>query len=214
MPLPIVRTMSMEGRLCYLQSFVAIQISGKQDGNLLQVVNPGAQASVDFKGKMFSQQTKFLFKRLKSTATESRDVKVQLQWQANENYYLAAVGKSLVIESTANPTQPKYEFIVEKARPSHAFMFKNTACLSQDFAYINSDENGRVFMGPGSNKRPQAWVNMVFPDWNNNVDGAPAHARTKIIGDMALNCGSNHNSVIKLWKSKENPSYCEMLSYV
>ena len=45
----------------HLQSFVAAEFSGKQNGNLLRVTNSGTLPSLDFKGAAFSPQTSKLF---------------------------------------------------------------------------------------------------------------------------------------------------------
>ena len=72
-------------------------------------------------------------------------------------------------------------------------------------------------MGPGSNDNPQAWVNVIFPDRNNDatlntIDGISAPAHTKYLGD--INSSPNNNGVVKLWKATTKCTFCEMLSYV
>ena len=54
---------------------------------------------MELKGNCYSVfPSEFLFKKLTSTGANIRDMRVQLQWQENKDCYLAASGKSLVIE--------------------------------------------------------------------------------------------------------------------
>ena len=115
-------------------------------------------------------------------------------------------------QSTHEPLQPRYQFILSKARPSHAFMFKNAACHAQypDCAYINSDENGMVFMGPGSVGNPQAWVNVTFAPCAERCSNSVfpfGRADENSMDEGTFNCRTNKNtrnntnSVIKPWSA-------------
>lgn len=114
---------------------------------------------------------------------------------------------------TDQPFQPNHLFNLVKARPSHAFTFQNVACAATRArnGFINSDENGRLFLGPGDN--PRAWVNVIL-DRNNNsieaVDGIPALVRLPSGEKQTLDTKSD------LSKPRDTVvlNYVEMLSYV
>ena len=72
----------------------------------------------------------------------------------------------LFSQCTDEPSDLKYQFIMEKTRRSSTFTFRNKrficGFIRYGDKYISSDVDGRAFLGDGPSDNPRSWVIITF----------------------------------------------------